>query len=268
MNITLGKPLAVSDKGRRGNNEDSIFPFSEVVSPADRLYMVCDGVGGASRGEVASSMACDVMDFFFRTFLKGDPDADFVNKAVRYVETRFDAYTDDCPEAAGMATTLALVYVMPAAILTAHIGDSRIYHFRKGKILYRTEDHSLVNSWLKMGLITPEEALTHPKRNIILRAIQGGKYPAEADVSVITDIQPGDLFMLCSDGVVESFTDEELEGLFSVCRPLEDLKDALVEKCSQKSRDNYSFYLLPVKSTAKGTETLKQNFLSFFYSFM
>ena len=87
MNITLGKPLAVSDKGRRGNNEDSIFPLSEIVSSADRLYMVCDGVGGASRGEVASSMACDVINSFFCTFLKGDPDVDFVNKAVQYVET-------------------------------------------------------------------------------------------------------------------------------------------------------------------------------------
>ena len=135
MNITLGKPLAVSDKGRRGNNEDSIFPLSEIVSSADRLYMVCDGVGGASRGEVASSMACDVINSFFCTFLKGDPDVDFVNKAVQYVETCFDTYTSDYPEAIGMATTLALVYIMPSAVLIAHIGDSRIYHLRKGKIL-------------------------------------------------------------------------------------------------------------------------------------
>lgn len=267
MNITLGKPLAVSDKGRRGNNEDSIFPLSEIVSSADRLYMVCDGVGGASRGEVASSMACDVINSFFCTFLKGDPDVDFVNKAVQYVETCFDTYTSDYPEAIGMATTLALAYIMPSAVLIAHIGDSRIYHLRKGKILYRTEDHSLVNSWLKLGLITQEEAINHPKKNVILRAIQGKKRPTEAEVYIITDVQAGDIFLLCSDGVVESFTDDELESLFSTRCPLENYKEILVEKCLQKSRDNFSFYLLPVESVVK-TENLKQNFLSFLYSFM
>ena len=156
---------------------------------------------------------------------------------------------------------------MPSAVLIAHIGDSRIYHLRKGKILYRTEDHSLVNSWLKLGLITQEEAINHPKKNVILRAIQGKKRPTEAEVSIITDVQAGDIFLLCSDGVVESFTDEELESLFSTRCPLENYKEILVEKCLQKSRDNFSFYLLPVESVVK-TESLKQNFLSFLYSFM
>lgn len=267
MNITLGKPLAVSDKGRRSNNEDCVFPLSEIVSATDRLYMVCDGVGGSSRGEVASSMACDVINTFFLTFLKGEPDADFVNKAIQYVETCFDTYTNSHPEAYGMATTLALTYVMPSAVLVAHVGDSRVYQFRKGKIIYRTEDHSLVNSWLKLGMITPEEAVNHPKKNIILRAIQGKKRPTEAEVSVITDIQPGDIFLLCSDGVIEGFRDKELEELFSSRCPLDNYKEVLVEKCLNKSRDNFSFYLLPVESVEK-TESLKQNFLSFLYSFM
>lgn len=267
MNITLGRPLGVSEKGRRNNNEDTIFPLSEIASSTDRLYMVCDGVGGASRGEVASSMACDVINSFFCTFLKGDPDVDFVNKAVQYVETCFDTYTNDHPEAIGMATTLALAYVMPSAVMVAHIGDSRVYHFRKGKILYRTEDHSLINSWVKLGLITEEEAIVHPKKNIILRAIQGRKRPTEADVTLLTDIEAGDLFLLCSDGVIESFTDKELEELFSTPSPLEYYKETLVEKCLQGSRDNFSFYLLPVESVEK-TESLKQNFLSVLYSFM
>ena len=77
MQITLGKPLAVSDKGRRTNNEDAVFPSSELVSPNDRLYLVCDGVGGSNRGEVASALTCEVFHSFFQTFLtsiypKGD----------------------------------------------------------------------------------------------------------------------------------------------------------------------------------------------------
>ncbi len=267
MSITLGRPLTVSDKGRRNNNEDSVYPLPEIVSSTDKLFLVCDGVGGASRGEIASSMACDVISSFFKTFLKGNPDKAFINKAIQYVETCFDSYTTEHPEALGMATTMTLAYVMSSSIVIAHVGDSRIYHLRKGRILYQTEDHSLVNSWVRLGKITEEEAIKHPQKNIILRAIQGSKRPTEADVTVLTDIQEGDLILLCTDGVIESYTNQELENLFSVKESLENKKEKIVEKCSLCSKDNFSFTLIPVESV-KETENLKQNFLSFLYSFI
>ena len=267
MGITLGKTLIVSDKGKRNNNEDSVFPLPELVSASDRLFLVCDGVGGSSRGEIASSMACDVINTFFKTFLKGDPDAAFVNKAIQYVETCFDSYTTEHPEALGMATTMTLAYVMSSSVLIAHIGDSRIYHLRKGKILYQTEDHSLVNSWIKLGKISKEEAVKHPQKNIILRAIQGSKRPTEADVTVLNDIQEGDLILLCTDGVIESFTNQELETLFSVRELLDAKKEKIVERCLMNSKDNFSFSIIPIDSVKK-TEKLKQNFLSFLYSFI
>lgn len=92
----------------------------------------------------------------------------------------------------GMATTLTMAYIASSGIVLAHIGDSRIYHLRKGEILYQTEDHSLVNSLVKLGKITPEEALTHPQRNVIIRAIQGTHTPTEADIITLNDIQPDD----------------------------------------------------------------------------
>ena len=102
MQITLGKPLAVSDKGRRTNNEDAVFPSSELVSPNDRLYLVCDGVGGSNRGEVASALTCEVFHSFFQTFLTGIPDDQFVQKAIQYVETCFDKYITEHPDASAV----------------------------------------------------------------------------------------------------------------------------------------------------------------------
>ena len=102
-----------------------------------------------------------------------------------------------------MATTLTMVSVGASGITLAHIGDSRIYQFRQGEIIYQTEDHSLVNSLVKLGKISKEEALTHPQKNVIIRAIQGSEHPTEADVVLLKDIQAGDYFFMCTDGVLE-----------------------------------------------------------------
>lgn len=92
MNITIGNPWAVSEKGGRLNNEDSIFPLPETANSNQNLFLVCDGVGGAEKGEIASSLACESFQTFFSTFREGEPNADFINKAIRYTEARFDDY--------------------------------------------------------------------------------------------------------------------------------------------------------------------------------
>ena len=161
MNITIGNPWAVSEKGGRLNNEDSIFPLPETANSNQNLFLVCDGVGGAEKGEIASSLACESFQTFFSTFREGEPNADFINKAIRYTEARFDDYVAIHPEAKGMATTLTMTFVGTTGITLAHVGDSRIYHFRKGEILFQTEDHSLVNSLVKLGKITHEEVAHH-----------------------------------------------------------------------------------------------------------
>ena len=100
-------------------------------------------------------------------------------------------------------------------ITFAHVGDSRIYYLRQGEILYRSEDHSLVNLWVSLGKITPEEAATHPQRNVIVRAIEGSHSSTEADVNRWTDVRAGDFVFLCTDGLLEQWSDKEIaeEGL-------------------------------------------------------
>ena len=241
MNITIGKPWAVSEKGGRLNNEDSIFPLPEAINTDQKLFLVCDGVGGAEKGEIASSLACDAFQTFFSTFCEGEPTAEFVNRTIRYVETRFDDYVALHPEAKGMATTLTMVFLGNAGITLAHIGDSRIYYFRQGKILYQT--------------------------NVITRAIQGTEHPTEADVVRLDDVKGGDYVFMCSDGVLERLDSEQLASIFQTSENTEEIKNKIMDACSEKTRDNFSFYIIPIQNVLDSVG-IKQNILSFLYSFI
>ncbi|MDR0758151.1 MAG: protein phosphatase 2C domain-containing protein [Tannerella sp.] len=267
MNIRIERPFAISEKGGRMNNEDSVFPLSELVTSNQKLFIVCDGVGGAEKGEIASALACESFQTFFSTFIDGDPTEEFINKAVHYTETRFDEYVQAHPEAKGMATTLTMVYIGKSGITIAHIGDSRIYQFRKGEAIFQTEDHSLVNSLVKLGQITKDEAKTYPKKNVITRAIGGTDCPTEAEVTLITDIQAGDYFFMCTDGVTECVMNDALAQIFMSSASTENIKNTIVESCSKKARDNYSFYILPIQNV-QNSISYKQFILSFLYTFI
>ena len=269
MHITISKPFAVSERGGRLNNEDSVYPLPERVNADQRLFMVCDGVGGAEKGEVASALACESMHTYFDTFLppETDPDASFIRKAVQYTEACFDTYVKEHPEATGMATTLTMAYLTSVGITLAHIGDSRIYYLRDGEILCQTEDHSLVNNLVKLGQLTPEEARVHPRRKVITRAIQGSIYATEPDIMVWKDVQAGDFLFLCTDGVLEVVSDEMITNLFRRGTGLSEIKNAIMEACEGKSRDNYSFYIVQVQKV-QASMNLRQNILSFLHTFL
>jgi serine/threonine protein phosphatase PrpC len=267
MNITISKPWGVSEKGGRLNNEDSIYPVPEAINTNQNLFLVCDGVGGSERGEVASSLACESFQSYFDTFSDGEVNAELINKTIHYTEACFDNYVVAHPEAKGMATTLTMLYIGSNGITVAHVGDSRIYQIRGNKILFKTEDHSLVNMWVKLGKITAEEAAHHPQKNIITRAIQSSEHPTEADVALLSDIQAGDFFFMCTDGVLEHLTDNDLVNIFAENNSPEAIKNILLESCSGKTRDNYSFYIIPIQNVLDSVG-FKQNILSLFYSFV
>ena len=145
------------------------------------------------------------------------------------------------PEAKGMATTLTMIFIGTTGITLAHVGDSRIYHFRKGEILFQTEDHSLVNSLVKLGKITREEAVHHPQRNVIIRAIQGTDRPTETDVVLLNDIKAGDYLFMCSDGVLERLNNKGLSDIFKHSSGPEDIKMQSCPLVAGKTRDNFFF---------------------------
>ncbi|MDR0732663.1 MAG: protein phosphatase 2C domain-containing protein [Dysgonamonadaceae bacterium] len=268
MYLTIKKPFSISEIGKRLNNEDSIYP-DDYGTASDRLFLVCDGVGGSNKGEAASLIACDAIQTYFNTFLDAENDInpEFIQKAIRYTEIRFDEYIKENPNAKGMATTLCLLYLAADRIYLAHAGDSRIYQFRQGKIIFKTEDHSIVNSMVKTGQINPEDAGKHPQKNVIYKAIQGSNLPLDIDITQITDIQADDCFLMCTDGVTETLSDSELSELFAKNASPEETLSAIKARCSNQSRDNYSAYLIPIHEIEE-MNAFKHVMNSFLYAFV
>jgi len=266
MNITIKKPVSFSEKGGRLNNEDFVFPGNEQSSINNRLFLVCDGVGGSNKGEDASSIACDSIQTYFHTYLDSEKEFNpqIIEKSIRYAEILFDEHVRKHPDSKGMATTLCLLFFAHDAVYLTHAGNSRIYQFRNGKIIFKTEDHSMVNSLIKSGLLKLEDAATHPQKNVICRAIQGSFLPVEVDIVKITDVHPNDVFFMCTDGVTEVWSDNELGKLLSSRKSSEEKIDVIKEKCQDNAHDNYSGCLIPIHEVNK-VNAIKHIFL---YTFM
>jgi protein phosphatase len=249
MKIELCKPLSIFAPGKRDNMEDAIFPEHGIAKDSDTLFLVCDGMGGHNRGETASSLACrGFSDYFAANPLKSISEQYFLD-AFHFVEGLFDSYTEEHKETRGMGTTLVMACFIDEAAVVTHCGDSRLYHFRGQELLWRTCDHKLVEELVRQGIITPGEAVHHPKSNVITKAIQGyNTLNVEPEIHIINDIKPGDHFFLCSDGIYESITDPQLgEILASGSTDAEKLQ-IIEELCAANSKDNYSAYLLRIKN--------------------
>jgi serine/threonine protein phosphatase PrpC len=216
MKIEISRPFGFSFVGRKPNNEDCLHPNPEKVSTKDSLFLVCDGVGGREKGEVASAAICEIFSRCIQgNFIEPFSQADF-KSALAEVYNRLNEL-EDSGVVHKMGSTLSFLKFHSGGAMIAHIGDSRVYHIRptaKQPILFRTEDHSLVATMVKAGMITSEEAAVHPKRNVIHRAVQPHQTePAEADIFETADLKQGDYFFLCSDGVLENLTDQVLVSI-------------------------------------------------------
>ncbi|MBK6611733.1 MAG: protein phosphatase 2C domain-containing protein [Sphingobacteriales bacterium] len=143
MAIQLAKPAYLNELGRRTNNEDSIYPKQNAIDPNQKLFIVCDGVGGSNKGEVASNLACECFSEFFAQRVLNianiNVNETLINEALHYTEQKFSTYISQNPECAGMSCTLTLLYINNKTnnITIAWCGDSRVYQVRNGKIYRR-----------------------------------------------------------------------------------------------------------------------------------
>jgi serine/threonine protein phosphatase PrpC len=208
-----------SDVGRRRpHNEDAYLCDDELG-----LYIVCDGVGGNAKGEVASAESVDLVLSWVKRGHKTleafavAPTEENSGLVRRLLES---AVQSACymvfgmgqldPRQKGMSSTLSSLLVTSSKAFIAQVGDSRVYLTRDGKTVQLTEDHTLVNFRLKLGLITPEEAASSPGKNVITRAVGHQDY-VEVD-TIDLDVKPGDRFMLCSDGLHGYLEDGEVQS--------------------------------------------------------
>ena len=263
MKITIHQPLYIFEIGQRANQEDSLYPAGEKATSEDRLFVLCDGMGGHEHGEVASQTVCKALgNWFSDNMAPSQPLTD--NQLLAAIEYAYNALdTKDNGGIKKMGTTLTLLYIHARGITAAHIGDSRIYHIRPqssspsgrlgGAILYQSRDHSLVFDLFQSGEISHEEMATFPQKNIITRAMQPGMdNRARPDIIHITDIRPGDYIYMCSDGMLEQMTNEELVALLSSDISDEEKRSQLI-KATANNKDNHSAWLIHIKDVIKET---------------
>jgi PPM family protein phosphatase len=230
---------------KRRHNEDAY-----VIEPP--LFAVADGMGGAKAGEVASGLAAAALK---EPGDDGSSGEERVTSLIQEANRRVFARAAEDREAAGMGTTMTVALVEPERIVFGHVGDSRAYLIRDGVIEQLTNDHSLVAELVRSGRLTPEEAEAHPQRSVITRAVG-----TEADVDVDTlsiEPAPGDVFLICSDGLTDMVDDDTIIGAVQKHREnLDEAAKALVGAANRGGgEDNITVILVEPSRDAPAEDT-------------
>ena len=217
-----------SDRGkRRQNNEDSCF-----VMPKEQVYIVADGVGGENGGETASSLAVSSIAQCVKEKklhkMKDQEEICFtIKECVEFANRKIINYAQKHEENIGMATTLVLCCIKDDKAYFANAGDSRAYIFRGGELFQITEDHSVVSTLLKKGAISQEEAARHENKNMITKAL-GAENQVNADYYQ-TDIKPGDVVLLCTDGLYNEVPEDEIKMAIKEIDNMNNLAEILIK---------------------------------------
>lgn len=241
---------------KRELNEDS-----NIILKDDGVFVVADGMGGHNAGEVASKIAIDTVYDFFNAAAKDeemtwpyklDPtlslDANKLMVGIKFANKRIFRDSSENAAHAGMGTTIVSILARDGGdeLYVAHVGDSRCYCFYNGELQQVTEDHSLVNEYIKAGQITREQAKNFPHKNVIMRAL-GMKDNVFVDIQKRT-ARPGEIYLLCSDGLSDMVPDDDMEAVLKSDIPLEDMTHQLVDQANANGgKDNITVVLVKVE---------------------
>jgi serine/threonine protein phosphatase PrpC len=236
---------SITDRGlseKRPMNEDSF-----LADPERGIFVVCDGVGGADAGELASQKAVEVLNEAFRHQLSDGEDVeDLMELAIQRANSSIHQMASEYPRVSMMATTLVALHLDGPKATIGHVGDSRLYRLNpEGQLLRETEDHSIVEEEVRAGRMTPEQAANHPSKNVISRAL-GAEESVEADMKTI-EVGDGDAFLLCTDGITRHIPDHELRELLQSGRSVEAICTEMKERCYQRgAEDNLTAVIVQV----------------------
>lgn len=236
-----------SDTGkRRSNNEDACF-----VLLSENIYMVADGVGGGNAGEIASRTTVSEM----ANYITKNPIENATNKyaIVNYFQDSIDQINKKIFEMArryeqnkGMATTLALLYAKGGMAYIGNVGDSRVYLYRDNELVQLTEDHTYVNTLVKAGILTEEQAECHNKKNVITKAV-GADTTVEPDFFQV-NIMKDDVFILCTDGLYDEVSKEEMVEILNLDLSMSETCDKLIELANENG-GNDNITVISLKAT-------------------
>lgn len=207
----------------RSNNQDSGFA-------GDYLFLVADGMGGHAGGDVASAVAAKSMAEYDLA-PTGSPEAttNILRSAILDTNTKLRTTVKERPELAGMGTTFTGFITVGDKLALAHIGDSRLYLLRGGELRQITKDHTFVQRLVDSGKITEDEAKIHPRRSVLMRVLGDVEASPQVDTEVL-DTRPGDVWLLCSDGLCGYVEDSDIEKILRRRTSLQGAVDALIDK--------------------------------------
>lgn len=222
-----------SDVGlRRRNNEDAF-----AVVPELGLCVLADGMGGHTAGQVASRLAVEAVEQAIRMLEEGPASlSEKLRYALSAANRSVHGTSQERPDCAGMGTTLVALLADGQRAALAHVGDSRAYLVRRGRIRPLTDDHSIVGELLRRREITLDDAREHPHRHVLTRAV-GVRASVEPDLAEITPAD-GDLFVLCSDGLTNHVEDQEIPKVLAEEEDLEKAAQALVDMANQRGGED------------------------------
>jgi len=230
---------AVTNRGRKRSSNEDAFGYSVE----NGVYVVCDGMGGAAAGEIASSVAVDEM---LRLLSARDVEVPLPmagEHAVRAANEAIFSRSRRNTKLKGMGTTLVALLAEERQVYVVNVGDSRCYRLRASELQQVTLDHSLVEEQVRQGRMTVSEALRSPLRNVITRAL-GTQSRVTPDVFEL-EAEPGDLFLLCTDGLTRELSDPLIESLLCLDLPLSDLCGRLVNAANKAGgHDNITCLLV------------------------
>jgi protein phosphatase len=230
--------FGLSDKGRhRAENQDS---FDICTMDSGTLAVVCDGMGGAAAGLLASDMAAARFIAYARTGLEamdGTAPEDVLRQATDAANRKIYHFSCQAEEYAGMGTTLVAGYFTPDSATLVNVGDSRAYRIARDGLVKITKDHSLVQQMVDNGELTPAQARRHPRRNIITRAV-GSEAFVTSDIYSLP-MRQGDIFLLCSDGLTNAVEEAELHRLILASGDVKSACESLIAAALENNaRDN------------------------------
>ena len=204
---------------KRDHNEDAVH-----LPEGERLTIVADGMGGHASGEVASGLAVSTIVDYYRGTADQQPltwpykvdrgiraDVNRLVTSVMLANLEIYEAAERDPEKQGMGTTVIATYFLDDTVIVGHVGDSRVYRLRDGEMVQLTEDHSLINDYIKMKRVTVEEADNWPHKNVIVRAL-GMKQTVQVDV-ITESPRVGDCYLLCTDGLSGMLTDDQMRDI-------------------------------------------------------
>ena len=253
MIIKINAPVGIYEIGARAKQEDALFPSLGELPQEQQVVVVCDGIGGHDYGEIASSVVSRAVGAWVRDYVSDDSPMTYEKalEAVAFAQEQLNAASREHPSDKPMGTTLAMLVIGRNGVVAAHIGDSRICHVRpsSGTILYRSRDHSLVNDLFMKGVLSRRETELSTKRSILTRAMLPSPQPAQTpDVAMITNVEPGDYFLVFSDGVCGEITDEQLLEVLMRNNSGDQMKLAAIQMLAKNGSDNRTAVLFQVDS--------------------